>query len=112
MPDLRGEFLRGTGTNTHVNQGSGAEIGAHQDGTITKGARIDNSKQFVTAYDSTTPSYFNFSNADKTISSEQTGANGRIWTKFSNSDNEYEYFSYTSRPTNTSVLFCIKAKNG
>lgn len=34
VPDLRGEFLRGTGTNSHTNQGSGLNVGMHQDGTI------------------------------------------------------------------------------
>lgn len=33
VPDLRGEFLRGTGTNGHTNQGNGANVGVHQDGT-------------------------------------------------------------------------------
>ena len=31
IPDLRGEFLRGTGTNGHTNQGNGANVGVHQD---------------------------------------------------------------------------------
>ena len=33
VPDLQGEFLRGAGTNSHTNQGSGATVGTHQDGT-------------------------------------------------------------------------------
>ena len=33
IPDLRGEFLRGTGTNGHTNQGNGANVGEHQDAT-------------------------------------------------------------------------------
>ena len=33
VPDLRGEFLRGTGTNGHTNQGNGANVGVHQDAT-------------------------------------------------------------------------------
>ena len=33
VPDLRGEFLRGAGTNSHNNQGSGDNVGVHQDGT-------------------------------------------------------------------------------
>ena len=33
VPDLRGEFLRGTGTNSHASQGSGESVGIHQDGT-------------------------------------------------------------------------------
>lgn len=37
VPDLRGEFLRMTGANSHINQGSGAGIGEHQDGTYIVG---------------------------------------------------------------------------
>ena len=33
VPDLRGEFLRGTGTNGHSNEGSGADVGVHQAAT-------------------------------------------------------------------------------
>ena len=33
VPDLRGEFLRGTGTNSHSGNGNGAAVGAHQNAT-------------------------------------------------------------------------------
>ena len=33
IPDLRGEFLRGTGTNSHSGNGNGADVGAHQNAT-------------------------------------------------------------------------------
>ena len=33
LPDLRGEFLRGAGTNGHSGQGNGGIVGAHQDAT-------------------------------------------------------------------------------
>lgn len=99
VPDLRGEFLRGTGTNSHANQGSGAAVGVHQDGTaIPQDINITGS--VVTAYIDTIPpnedyvlSSTNVRNAiDKNISYN----NGRI---------------VTSRPTNTSVLYCIASKN-
>lgn len=35
VPDLRGEFLRGTGVNQHANQTSGLDVGEHQDATLT-----------------------------------------------------------------------------
>ena len=31
LPDLRGEFLRGAGTNSHTNNDNGGAVGAHQD---------------------------------------------------------------------------------
>lgn len=40
VPDLRGEFLRMTGTNSHINtvtglkEGNGADIGAHQEASV------------------------------------------------------------------------------
>lgn len=33
LPDLRGEFLRGAGTNSHTNQGNGGTVGEHQNAT-------------------------------------------------------------------------------
>ena len=33
LPDLRGEFIRGAGTNSHTGQGSGGNVGEHQDST-------------------------------------------------------------------------------
>ena len=33
VPDLRGEFLRGTGTNSHPSDGNGGAVGEHQDAT-------------------------------------------------------------------------------
>ena len=41
VPDLRGEFLRGVGANSRVNQGSGAEVGEHQDATRINNIRPD-----------------------------------------------------------------------
>lgn len=103
VPDLRGEFLRGTGTNSHSNQGSGAAVGQHQDAT----------KQPFIGYNSRkdlwTPSSINSgnvapTNVDKTEIGSTTGfywsANGTF------TDNGVNTF--TSRPTNTSVLYCIK----
>jgi hypothetical protein len=34
VPDLRGEFLRCTGTNSHANNGNGSSVGIHQNGTM------------------------------------------------------------------------------
>ena len=45
VPDLRGEFLRGSGTNSHANQGSGGAVGEHQDGTVQK--EVGNSNDYL-----------------------------------------------------------------
>lgn len=101
VPDLRGEFLRGTGTNSHTNQGSGANVGVHQDGTTSPRLETYDSKLFVSGNNIS-----NYNNADSivtaniygTISYTKATANGQV--------NQIR-----SRPTNTSVLYCIAYKN-
>ena len=120
VPDLRGEFLRGTGTNSYTNQGSGESVGVHQDGTKhnyspSYGTRAykeywastvdgDSSTYKRGVYDedfirkpaaSETIYYENWTT--KNITSFAMGTN-----------HEYVRTYYTSRPTNTSVLFIIK----
>ena len=115
VPDLRGEFLRGNGTNSHSGQGNGAGIGTHQDATEIP---------YVYGYlnsDSTTgqisgrfnPSATNAYNLpSKTDSSNKSSSPVRYVVYQGNtaiSGAAIEY-SYMTRPTNTSVLYCIKAK--
>ena len=106
VPDLRGEFLRGTGTNGHANQGSGSSVGTHQDGTempsiwswgpsfgiytSTNNSNGDNARPVK--YDSTV----------KTVSYYMAAG-----SKYTEEHLNYPSL-YTSRPTNTSVLYAIK----
>lgn len=109
VPDLRGEFLRGTGTGVR-NTGSGANVGEHQNATqipsigvnttttyalwISSNAKIGNSAGIVP------------SETDSLLidNSKKTGfAYNRTDTWASDGT-----YAYTSRPTNTSVLYCIK----
>lgn len=101
LPDLRGEFLRGTGTNSHLNQGDGETVGTHKDATnILRWSQTDYG-HYVTDV---------IQNEDKRIAS-----NINSW-KFITANigtNTYyggeEGYGYSSiRPTNTSVLYCIK----
>lgn len=87
VPNLKGEFLRGTGTNVHINQGSGGTVGQHQDATA-----ID--------YRTTDGVNINHINADSSYSDGQIRGYNAAGTTFSNS-------KWTTRPTNTSVLYCI-----
>ena len=98
IPDLRGEFLRGTGTNSHANQGDGANPGVHQNGTIIPYAGSwDNYLRMA----KTTPS-----NEDSKIDiSKGIGINASEVTATA------QKYAYTSRPTNTSVLYCIATHN-
>lgn len=115
LPDLRGEFLRGTGYNSHTNQGNGADVGVHQDGTEHSGVYTleDSSYYFVASFKTdeykNTPSgkkAFRANNIDSEI--EKDDAIGRY---VGTSSGTRAYLnSYTSRPTNTSVLYIIRYK--
>lgn len=99
VPDLRGEFLRGTGTNSHENQGNGASVGVHQDGTNF-------------------PRYKASSELEIAIGSLNNGDSVSVQanvSKYLGNVISYEAQNagniYTSRPTNTSVLYCIATHN-
>jgi len=105
VPDLRGEFLRGTGTNSHTNQGSGSNVGVHQDGTEIPNVHYNGTKLQMDV--NTSETKLAVVSEDKAI--KTTG--GRLWAQSSTttgSDNFEVRRAYTSRPTNTSVLYCIK----
>lgn len=99
VPDLRGEFLRGSGTNGHTKQGNGANVGVHQDGTNHIYIQNDASAMYIRIpTDGQT-------NLDYDVQTAVTGyRGGNINGSYSTTD----HTSYTSRPTNTSVLYCIK----
>lgn len=100
VPDLRGEFLRGSGENSRDRQGSGANVGEHQNATehihyytFNGGVQFPNNKQNQ--------------NQDTILDivSHVDGNNDFGWR---GTETTATYF--TSRPTNTSVLYCIKYK--
>ena len=102
VPDLRGEFLRGAGTNSHINQGNGGTVGEHQDGTAGP-AFYNNATGTFTIYGSTERTSVLPLNADSTYGGASNyqlngGTSGYSTVKT----------LATSRPTNTSVNFIIK----
>lgn len=121
VPDLRGEFLRGTGTNSHADCGDGANVGTHQKGTQIPHFRIytDNDNymyiQGITPYPN--KGVFNdYAAADKTIITVLPDEHA--WTNLKDTDSPNNHTNewigahhYVVRPTNTSVLYCIAAKN-
>lgn len=114
VPDLRGEFLRGDGTNSHANQGSGSEVGKHQDATehINFGVNTtDKSIWFDTSTPRSGTNQVSIGKTDSdlklTTSPNTTGLCADLIT-WAGSTN---YSHYTSRPTNTSVLYCIKCES-
>lgn len=98
IPDLRGEFLRGTGTNGHSNQGNGSDVGTHQDST--KIPRVWSGGAAAIIPKNVAPA---------NVDNNTTKGSECYLINTSENNGYYEY--YTSRPTNTSVLYCIATKN-
>lgn len=102
VPDLRGEFLRGTGTASR-NTGSGASTGEHQN--PTRQIAIFTAGGGHLAWQSV--GSLSESNFDTVISNSSTrmgiAPHAGINTWAATGVN-----LYTARPTNTSVLYCIK----
>lgn len=95
VPDLRGEFLRGTGVSKY-NKGSGATVGTHQDPTGHPFVASGSSGIFLQTNTQAT-------NPDTTI----TGSNSKVGAS-SSIDTSITGRYYTARPTNTAVLYCIR----
>ena len=107
VPDLRGEFLRGTGTNGHTNQGNGASVGTHQDATEFPSIEINGSTIYYLKSNigsSWTKVYNNIDSNVSAASMDNFNNSGNYGTGSSGS-------MKTSRPTNTSVLYCIAYEN-
>ncbi len=114
VPDLRGEFLRGTGINSHSGQGDGANVGVHQDGTLHHNDAAIHKEETGTYLGGQPYGSYADSNlvtgVDKsTITNENTWILPTSITLQSNASPGV--LTYTSRPTNTSVLYCIATKN-
>lgn len=115
VPDLRGEFLRGTGTNGHSNQGDGANVGIHQDGTKFPDLYLNKVSSESTGSRLGMHKFPNAevysSNTDKKTlytASASESVKKEIALNLSSASSASTN-AFTSRPTNTSVLYCIKA---
>lgn len=97
VPDLRGEFLRGAGTNIHSYGGSGGSVGEHQIPTLSPHVFTDGSNITVSGGHGYEDWQGVYSSGD---TYKYAGATTANFTKI----------RYSSRPTNTSVLYCIKYK--
>ena len=111
IPDLRGEFLRGTGTNSHANSGNGSNVGIHQDGTAQLYCFMDNTTNTLTLRKNSGLDA-SMHNMDKTFNWDTTKTLKNVKYSTNNETSTGENFSvFTTRPTNTSVLYCIATKN-
>ena len=98
VPDLQGEFLRASGTNSHTNQGSGAAVGVHQDATEQLNVVASGNGIYV-AKDGT-----------ETTNMDSKIGEGKNYVGITGSSGtSSNYYRYTPRPTNTSLLCCVKA---
>ena len=109
VPDLRGEFLRGTGINSHTNQGDGGDVGEHQDGTKHLDIRaLSNRNGFYAGASAATTTETSVQKPDYKASGTVSYRVNASGTAASTATSDAYY---TSRPTNTSVLYCIATKN-
>lgn len=107
MPDLRGEFLRGTGTGAR-NTGTGGTVGSHQSATWHD--------MIVTSSGETNYWIGGYTRADGvgiTRESDVTRGKSIFINYVQGSVNRLDAWvgkptEYTSRPTNTAVLYCMK----
>jgi microcystin-dependent protein len=106
IPDLRGEFLRGAGTNSHSGQGNGGSVGTHQDATgIDSFITEQTTHRLVAGYGA--------QNRNSTINADastRSGLTGCAYQKVEQSITDVYVDRCFVRPTNTSVNYIIKAK--
>ncbi len=114
VPDLRGEFLRGSGNNSHINsftmdsEGNGNDVGKHQSATVTPpvGVSFESNTQYMSVAKNGGQMWDGFKYEDS--ASDRACNNSYIDISGSNTNKRVAFI--TSRPTNTSVLYCIKFK--
>lgn len=108
VPDLRGEFLRGTGVNSHDYSGNGESVGLHQAPTFIPnmfmyyisgsafnmaGRGLRNNIENFPVFKDYVVNRNDLSYVDVYVGNSSGGA-GEL--------------GYSTRPTNTSVLYCIR----
>lgn len=105
VPDLRGEFLRGAGEGARKT-GAGSAAGVHQHPTEFPYTAVGASQNKLYLFRDGTAEYNECYYIDKAVrSSPLTGLDMGRGATYTPSHN---LLRYTSRPTNTSVLWCIK----
>ena len=111
LPDLRGEFLRGAGTNGHTSEGNGGAVGVHQDATIHKvGVWMPTNGDLFMYTQALENTSWNPENADKAAVAQRYRSASQSANFAQEAESMTNIFSYKARPTNTSVNYIIKAK--
>ena len=110
IPDLRGEFLRGAGTNSHTGEGNGGAVGVHQGATVHKpGAWMPTNGDPNIYAQAKAGASWTPEKVDTFENAQRYSSLGTI-TMTSEASSVFSVFSYTAHPTNTSVNYIIKAK--
>ena len=107
--DLQGEFLRAAGTNSHANQGNGANVGVHQNATIHTKICVGQNNMYTT--NNLDLSGLQSNESDKIIVTTTGYAQHNPDIQQSSGGGTWAGGTYTSRPTNTSFLLCVAYKN-
>lgn len=105
LPDLRGEFLRGAGTNSHSGEGNGGTVGQHQSATSIANMFARNTAFNVR--ERNTEEYTTPENMDAGINGTAYEVSFVTSTIISAQNNPVRF---TTRPTNTSVNWIICAR--
>lgn len=105
VPDLRGEFLRGAGTNSHANSGNGSVVGKHQSATIHEFISVGAGALFSEDKDSSR------GNVDYVLSNASTYNEFSATATHKTGGGTWSGQNGTSRPTNTSVTYIIAYRN-
>lgn len=109
VPDLRGEFLRGSGTATR-GTGGGKAVGGHQDPTYIPRIIGDRDRFEYVAASTSNDGKGDPKNVDSRYSSDTTSdymlsETSTLWKTFTDGSLSTHI---ALRPTNTAVLYCIK----
>lgn len=114
VPDWRGEFFRASGTQSRSGQGSGAAVGVHQDATsIPQGWVSEDNYNIRYYFPTKSGSNFNRSMV-RNVDADDGKTNGAfifgtsVDKETATSGSGTNSIDPRVRPTNTSLLVCIK----
>ena len=113
VPDFRGEFFRCTGTNSHTDGGNGSTVGTHQGSTVLPHYNASWSNNAVNmSVRVSGDAVSGDSNPMSAVDFSVTGTNNvryGLSAGASQGTSQSKAYAYGIRPTNTSLLVCIRA---
>ena len=107
VPDLKGEFLRGAGTNSHTGCGNGSGVGTHQNPTFISRYWLSKNGNLVFRTNKSLSGDMVPLNQDSNTAPYGSTFENRSASGTAGTTTE-DYTHYSLRPTNTCVAYCIK----